>query len=591
MHIDGKRLVEILSSGASTLVGHQHYLDSINYYPVPDADTGTNMHKTMMPLSIHQDSLYHSSVSIASQAIADSILMTARGNSGAILAQFFQGLAEGLREVEIASFTDFVKALVHASQRAKEAVLEPVEGTILTVMREWTLYLKNNVHDPSTYKDLLKASLDIAETSLKKTMKQLQVLKKMKQVDAGAQGFVYFVQGLVDAILHGHAVPGYSKDAMRPIVLQSDFDFEGATHQYCTEVIVAGDELPLATIKKELPTIGDSIVVIGNSKKAKIHIHTDQPGQVFSTITQWGTIVQEKIDDMYQQMRDMKAATKRKICIVVDSTFDIEPALMKHYNIHILPLHVKMKDMDHLDPFSIDTDTFYSWMKTSPYHPTTSQVSLADAERMFKWTSKLYDHTIALTIAKVDSGTYQSVSKAAEMVSPDTITVIDTKTGSGASGLLALEAAQSIELGESHTDIINNLYKKRPKAELLIAIKTLKHLFRGGRLSKSLFYIGKALGLQPIITADSEGKLIPFAKVLGGRKKVLKRLLSEVFKKTSSYARPKFIISHANEPEEAQWIKDVISEKNPSSFVSVTTMGPVLGSHAGPGTIVVSWLP
>ncbi len=349
--------------------------------------------------------------------------------------------------------------------------------------------------------------------------------------------------------------------------------------------------MPLEALKKQLPKIGDSIVVIGNSKKAKIHIHTDQPGEVFSIVSQEGIIIQEKIDDMYQQMLDMKTAAQRKICIVVDSTFDMDPTLMERYNIHILPLHVKMNDMDHLDPFSIDTDTFYAWMKTSPYHPTTSQVSLADAERMFKWTSKLYDHTIALTIAKVDSGTYQSVSKAAELVSPDTITVIDTKTGSGASSLLALEAAKSIEQGKSHEEIIKDLYEKRPAAELLIAIKTLQHLFRGGRLSKSLFYIGKALGLQPIITADSEGKLIPFAKVLGGRKKVLKRLLSEVLKKTSTYARPKFIISHANEPQEAQWMKKVLSEKTSSPFISVTTMGPVLGSHGGPGTVVVSWLP
>ena len=579
----------MFSQGAKKIASHKVYLNKINFFPVPDADTGTNMQKTVIHLSHDHVSLIRSSIASTGQAIADGVIMAAKGNSGAILAQFFQGFAEGLQEQESITLKQFAQAAYTASVNARKAVVEPIEGTILTVMKDWATYLNNNLKKEKNFITHLHKAQKVAEKSLKNTMKTLQVLKNAHQVDAGAQGFVYLVQGIVEYLTKKNAIESveYPKEMMQ---FQDFFDMDASHYQFCTEVMITGKDIPIQTIKDTLSNMGDSLIVIGSPSKVKVHIHTNEPGNVFQYLHQYGTILQEKVDDMKQQVKDIADAKSNRICVVVDSTCTLSKELMEKYNIHVLPLRVRMDGIDHLDGYTIQPENILEHMKETNQLPTTSQVTISDAERMFQWTSQLYDHTICITISKVDSGTYQSVETAAQRVNPDKITVIDSLSGAGGLALIAVKAAEMIRQKKDIAEITKRLLADTKKLQIYVTVDNLSYLYRGGRLSKTKFILGNILKLIPIIATDPTGKLYKKKYCFGGKKAAFSQYVSEVVKKTRKLKKVHYIISHTHEEEKAQFVKGILELKCSPVSISLAPMSSVLSVHGGPGTFTVAWI-
>ena len=591
--INGIQYARVISAGAKYLSQREKQLDDINLFPVPDADTGTNMGGTVVLLSENPENYQVPNLSEASQKIADATIMSAKGNSGAILAQFFQGLSEGFENLNAANISQFSKAVKIAAKRSREAISNPKEGTILTVIDDWAKHLSKVDENEEDFVSKMKESLPVAEESLQKTKEQMEILRKANLVDAGAQGFVYMLEGIVDYLSHGSIQRDRWMKATKQVpdtTFQQDFDFENTAFRFCTEALLSGENINKETIQSELSSLGDSLVVIGSTKKVRVHIHTNTPGKVYELLRNHGRIIQQKIDDMEQQKRDVFSESSRDIALITDTCCDLPEEIINEYNIHRIPFGINMGPIFHYDERTITNEEFYQYMKDHDDLPKTAQLSKNDLQRMFEWTNRNYQHTIMLVISKALSGSIDNAKNTAKKISRN-IYPIDSKTICIGMGLLAVQVAKAIKNGRSIDDILSMIEWEQEHMYQVFTVEHLLYLMRGGRLSKGKMFLGNLLHLKPILYVEKDGSLHQFTNAFGGSKGAQKKLMKNIIALTKDIPYLHFGICHAVDEKKAIWYKEQIEKHcNPESVI-VTDMSPTIGTHSGPGTISVSWIP
>lgn len=312
--IDGKTLKYAYISAAVTISNMKKEVDELNVYPVPDGDTGTNMSMTMSnalkELMVSSDDL---PVSEIAKTAASAMLRGARGNSGVILSLLFRGFSKGLAGKSEIDCEDIVIALENGVKAAYKAVMNPTEGTILTVARvasEKAAEAALLVNDPAVlWEDVCKA----AEEALEKTPDQLPVLKKAGVVDAGGKGLTLIWNAMRDVFNGGEAVVpvevGSSTVTVSAAAAAGD---EEITFTYCTEFIVnkSPDSKDAAALRAYLETIGDCVVVVDDENIIKVHVHTDHPGKAIEEGLKFGALTNMKIDNMRMQHESKAAAAK-----------------------------------------------------------------------------------------------------------------------------------------------------------------------------------------------------------------------------------------------------------------------------------------
>ena len=365
-YIDGIRLYRSLLAGLRRVVSRQEYLNKINVFPVPDGDTGTNMAYTLTSIEERIQNNAYSDIKKMSMAIADSALDGARGNSGAILAQFFVGFADGIKDVKKINTDEFSQAISHAKNYSYDALTKPREGTILSVIRSWSESLESSSKKSNDFLTILSSGLINAQKALEKTPQQLEVLAKAGVLDAGAQGFVDMLSGIQEFVELGSITE-------TDLTIIESFEKEVITttnekYQYCTECIILGENIPRRLLKERLMDLGDSIVLAGTKIKAKVHIHSDEPHKVFTLCKEYGSIQGEKTDDMIKQQADAHSSHS-SIAIIVDSGCDLPEEIIDNMNIHVIPVRLNFGNTHYVDKVSFTSDEFWKELKTNPNHP------------------------------------------------------------------------------------------------------------------------------------------------------------------------------------------------------------------------------
>ena len=301
--ISGSLFKKMVTNGAVNLKNNHKEIDHLNVFPVPDGDTGTNMQMTMMSGVKEVKNLESKSIVDISKILSKGLLMGARGNSGVILSQFFRGVYSEISKIGngSASKKEFIQALVSGYQMAYRAVVEPVEGTILTVVRESA---ERVVHDEAkleSIEDVLKTYLDQAKSTLQKTPDLLPVLKEAGVVDSGGAGFIKIIEGMLlalEGVTLEETEVSETPDAIQAL---GNVDIEFA---YCTEFIVKlfkPDEFSEDFMKEPLSKMGDSLVVVADEELLKIHVHTNQPGVALTLAQKYGDLQTIKIENMRLQ--------------------------------------------------------------------------------------------------------------------------------------------------------------------------------------------------------------------------------------------------------------------------------------------------
>jgi len=592
-YLNGIRFKRFIINSAQRINQMEQYLNDINVFPVADGDTGTNMAATMNSIVKGIKKCKESSFTRISSIIADSALTGARGNSGAILAQFFQGLAEATRGKVRLSTEAFANAAVKAAEQARKAISHPQEGTIITVMKDWANHLTEHAPHTPDFVELFKKSLSKAKDSLAKTPDKLLILKKAGVVDAGAQGFVNILEGIVNFIEYGKikSLKAIASTTNRMRSFNLGKVDSGINFQFCTECLLEGIDLDLKTIKQKLSFLGDSLIIAGSKNKAHIHIHTDKPEGVFAELSKFGTIVKTKVDDMQKQHTKIKLDTQTKsIGLVTDSTCDLPPEIIKKYNIQIVPIVIQVGKKSYLDQVEIKPKDFIHILETSNEKLSTSQPSPALFKKVYVKAVQSYESIISLHISEKLSGTIQGARMGCkDMECSNKIHIVDSKTSSVALGLLVAEAAKLIQEGFRLEEIINRLKIAADNVKIFISIPTLKYLMRSGRLSKTKGLLGTLLNLKPILTVNSDGNIVEAAKVIG-QKRVVHKTLDLAIRFAKSVKNPRFGITHVAAPELAQWYGYKIRNVFNSSKVMISEASPALSVHIGIGGAAIAVL-
>ena len=280
--LDGKGLYYSFLAGAKRVFENQQILNKMNVFPVADADTGTNIASTMR--SIVDTFIPTTNIKTTAVALADAALVGARGNSGIIFAQFLYGFSNEIKEDGSISVQNFAHYLKNGVQYAYQAISNPVEGTMITVIREWAEDVYKHRNEVSSFNELIVLSYKKALISLAETKEKLAVLAKNNVVDAGAKAFVLFLEGIIEFFKTGRLKELISARNIVKVkeIASEEISHEDITFRYCTEALITGEKLNRNKIRRHLESLGDSLVIAGSEQKMRIHIHTDQPSSVFS---------------------------------------------------------------------------------------------------------------------------------------------------------------------------------------------------------------------------------------------------------------------------------------------------------------------
>jgi len=588
-YLNGRQFQLAVVAGSHWVTQRQEYLNRINVFPVPDSDTGTNMAATLQSVAEGAVNCSERSIDAVSRAIADSALMGARGNSGAILAQFFQGLAEGLRGRLRITTKNFSAAVLQACERAREAIAEPQEGTILTVIRDWATRIEQNCHRVHDFAELLHDALQEAKRSLAETPKKLKVLAKAGVVDAGAAGFVHMLEGILHFIESGRVEHGEAVVPKDILAAKIEKAPEQIRFQYCTECLLEGDAIDHRALRNEISSFGDSLIVAGSAQKVRVHIHTDEPENVWALAERFGTVRQRKAEDMRRQhVQSFKEGHLDVIAIVTDSSCDLPEEYIREQNIHVVPLRIQFGEEGFIDKVTLRPSEFYDKLVTSAHHPKTSQPTPGDFKKVYDEVAGRYRSVISIHLSSRLSGTLQAAAAAAKTVQGAPITVIDGKNASIALGLIVAEAMSAIKEGLSHEEVVARVHRAIAQVRLFVSVPTMKYLIRGGRVSRTKGLLAKVLGLKPILTLR-DGVAVPAAKTLGG-KHARKTILKLVTEQARGLKNLRFAVAHANALAEADWFAGQIKRRFEVRDVMVVEAAPVLCAHTGPGAVGVAFL-
>jgi len=589
----GEQLRDALVSGIHRVIAEQDELNRINVFPVADGDTGTNLSLSVgaaLP-ALENDASPHLGTLLA--ALADTLLDASRGNSGAILAQFFLGVSDAVGEREALTTYTFGKAVAAGAEFARSAIAEPREGTMLSVIAAFGRSVRQQVADDNQedFRPLFGAALAAVEEALAKTPEQLDVLRRAGVVDAGAQGFVALVSGMTGYVRDGRITerPDRALTAMAPAFEQAASPGE-AGFRYCIECIVSAADIDRRKLREELSAIGDSVVVAGTARKAKVHAHADDPEAVFSTARRYGGISSEKADDMRLQQESSHDETRR-FAVITDSAADISDADIEALDIHVVPLRIQFGEHAFLDKVSLTNDAFFERLATSDVHPTTSQPALGDFRRQFQFLASHYADVVSISVSARASGTFQAAQTAARHVdAAGRIHTIDSRNASLGQGQLVVHAARAARDGRDVESTLDAVQALIPATQSFAIIGDLGYAVRGGRVPGWVKSVADLLNLVPVIRTVSDGRVATAGFLFGRRDRL--RKFSRFVSRRAIDGPVALAVGHAACPDDAQQLETRLREALGTVVrSSVTEIGAAFGVHGGPNTIVVALQP
>ena len=583
-YVDGPRLSRSLFAAAEWVAAGREEINRINVFPVPDGDTGTNFSLTLRAVADALRALGDAPLAETAATAARAAVLGARGNSGMMLAHFLLGFADGLGQTDPAHVDDIARGIRSGADHLYASLDDPREGTILTVAREAAAAAERAARESQDIGDFMQRLLAEGEVALARTPELLAVLKEAGVVDAGGKGFVRMLEGVVrfihgDPILPAGPILPASEIPAGLVEVAAERDF-----QYCTEVLVRGESLPPANeVRAALHAFGGSVVVAATGDILKLHVHTDTPEAVFSAARRWGQVTATKAEDMRAQHRRLSHAARRPVAIVTDTSCDLADNVLDRHHIALVPLQVIFGSETFLDRIGLKASEFYRRLREAKELPTTSQPAPAEFIRVFRSALEEADEVVAVLLSAALSGTFQSAAAAVRAAKLQGVHLVDSRSASLGLGILALRGAELAASGWRAGAIAGELQRVTGQSGALITVDTYDNLLRSGRVTRGKAWLAGMLDVKPILSLDTDGKVVPVDRVRG-RDNVVPRVLSLLERRLTP--RPKavrFGVAHADAPEIAERVRTalVAAYQPRDCFVSLAT--GVLGTHVGPG--------
>jgi hypothetical protein len=580
--LTGPRLARAFRAGALAVVREQESLNRINVFPVPDADTGSNLASTLRSAAAALSASHGITVGQTARTAADAALDGARGNSGAIFAQFLHGLAEAIGSRVHVTTRDFAEAVRHGVTSAQQAMQQPVDGTILSVLRAWGTAIEEHARTIHDFGELLGRALVRARQALADTPKQLAVLARHGVVDAGGQGFVYFLEG-ISSLFGDRSAADFRKAGLTLAVptpfaaAHAEFD---PTYRYCAEGLVHGELLDRKAIGKRVAELGGSVVVAGGGSRLRVHVHTNEPQKLFALLAGFGRLERTKTDDMVLQQL---AARDAKIALVADSGCDLPEAVAHALGLVRVPLNISFGEESFLDGVDITPAQFYQRLATSPHHPKTSQPAVGDFKATYRRLLEHHESVLSLHITGGMSGTYQAAVAAAQQVDPTRIRVVDTKHLSVTLGLVVEAVGEALRAGAALDEAAAVAERASRQIKLFATFPSLDTALKGGRVTPSMARISRVFRLNPMLTTDEEGRSAKAGIYLGYRASL--RGMATRAARFAAGAPVRLLIAHANAVGAAEYVAELLVRRFGAADIPIVNLAAVLAAHTGPGTV------
>ena len=367
---------------------------------------------------------------------------------------------------------------------------------------------------------------------------------------------------------------------------------EEPTYRYCTEIMVKEVHLQKELLKKQLEQQGDSLILAGNQRLLKIHIHTNNPQAVLSMVERYGQVTQQKVDDMLLQFEVTKAR-KYPIALVTDSVADLPAEFLLKEQIHVLPMNILIDDQSYLDKLTINGSGIQEKALTASTL-STAQPAVRSVDALLSFLEDKYEAVLVITVASKLSGTYQLLKQriAAKQWPAEKIQVIDSKLNSAAQGLLVQEAVRQLRKGGSLQEVAAAVTGARQRCFIYVAVADLEPMLRSGRIPKGVGRLAQNLHLFPIVclNAAGEGKLKGIAFTQRQSERKIVKSIERLKKKNQVTA---LAITHANNAAEAQRMRQALSADEDESGVNggvdfVVESSAVIAISAGSGSVAVA---
>lgn len=584
IHLTCELLHGAILSGCQQLMHQRMMLNRINVFPVADGDTGDNLASTASAILTFSATKH--SIDETLQSIADASVIGARGNSGIIFSEFFNALASNpIQKTELDKY-DFSMLLTQAATNVRKSLASPQDGTMLTIIEAWADNVKTSINASVFFSDIMKNLLPTMENTVTDTTRMLPALQKAKVVDAGALGFYHFIFGFTEFILnphYSHTSTGSLTETTPHEEHHLDALDHAPSHRYCTEAILQSATLDKTRLVELLQQHGDSVVVTGNERLCRFHLHTKKPSVVFNRLLDYGTIQYPKVDDMQRQFEVMHQR-KHSIALVTDSSADIPMFLQDNYQIHQIPINLHMDDHHLLDRHSFDPDIFYHELAELKNYPKTSSPSPALIEDKLRYLSHHYEHVIVISIAKAMSGTFDTITKSAK--NHDNITVIDSRTTSGAHGLLLDYAGELIERGEHISTIITKINDAIALTKLFVSVEQFDSMIRSGRVNKLTGSIAQFTKIKPIVSIDANGRgtVVSSTFMKSNPQAKLTTMVEKLIDRTNGKLE-RYAIVHAGVKAKAEAFAKTTTDIFGQAPLYIESASPAIGLHAGHGCI------
>ncbi len=590
-YLDGDRLRRALIAACDHARRGKSELNRINVFPVPDGDTGTNLALTVSSVSDELRRNTDFGVGAVAKAAAEAGVLGARGNCGMILSHWLIGLSESFRERGRVHVDELKTALRRAADHIYASLDKPVEGTMLTVMRAAA-----DAAEECTSPDLAELHSRIltrAREALARTPDMLPALKRAGVVDAGAKGFVQWLEGIGE-LLEGQPIqpiePAPDYGDAEPVAA-AEFPAHDSRYRFCTEALVRGNAVPAeAVVRSVLREHGDSLIVIRGEDLLKVHVHTDDPERVFAYLRTVGRLESHKAEDMEAQHRAVGRGTglaRRPVTVVTDSGADLPEAVVRAHGIHVVPLSLVYDTRVLRDGIDIDPDTFVERLRRDE-HPTTSQPPPAAFFESYDRAAADGEAIVAVLLASRLSGTFASAQTAARQFEGARVHLVDSRSASVSEGLLTMKAAELAELGWEPADIVTELNRVRDQSGILFTVDTFDRLIASGRVSRGRAWLGGLLDIKPILYVDLEGAVKPLAKVRGADA-LLPRVLGILEERIGDARQFRFGVVHVDAAEMAERVRESLRARFGDRDILLSPATPVIATHIGRGAWAVAY--
>ena len=588
---------KMMVAASKKIVIHQEEINKINVFPVADKDTGYNLAATLLGIEGTISPKNYKSIRELTEDMKTSAMINARGNAGMICTGYFIEVLDRIKHLESIDAFHLALAMKRGIKAARDSIAEPVDGTILDVIKSAgeTAYDTAKIKKEKNIIKVLEEAYKTSEVALKETKEKLPVLKENDVVDAGALGFLRILEAWIENL---KGIETASRmEVVSPIV--SPETVEELKFRY--EIVFSfkkNEGTEIAKIKDELSFMGDSLEMIEANNIVKIHIHTNEPDIIkdkFKNLPEF----KSRIEDMGLAGDESKNSSftspRRPLGLVVDEVADLPKEILEKYHIEEVSFTTRFPDGEIVKSREEIYPKMREALKSGRPLPTTSAPTFKDFLSTYQRALENFEKILVITVSSKLSGTYSSARIARSIFKKPTklnVYVFDCNTAEVGEGLVAIRAGELISQGKTTEEIVEYLKDFCPKVTLVACINDFRYVVRGGRFRLPKLFIKPASFIQKmgirLLVGLKAGKVKFFGASLG---KDVARILSEEIDRQRKGKKIRVAIAHADSKRVAENLKSDL-EKKPGVEVSfVSPVSPVVGTHTGPGAILVAFHP